>query len=485
MKRWLVSLSWPFLIIFFLLLSAVGGKNWGFSFFFFLTFLYLNLFIGVFSLSFFGRERKSFAFSLVSFLSGLAGGLAFPLFYFRQSVYIPPQSDLLFFLLLVPIFTLFFIPIFKKLSIFPNKSLEDENTPFFSSFSLLILSYFLGLISAVAVLSSLERPSSFAPLVRFVHLEVFPLISSVLWSFSLTCFIACGEGRKGREVSLSWLVGLGIGGLVFSFFWHITSQGFKFFFSKSFLFLPFLLSLILICLYFLLRFSLLEKEFFFSRFYFAYFAPLLMVLVFAPLERLKSSFLFSPLVLEGLVGGGFLFLAGFFLILIKEGLKVSPRLAMVGLATVLTLFSLIVLFLPYYSYQVSGRPGSGINFSENWTSPGYEFVVPWVFFLAGLSGFLAARVGKIDLLKVFLSFLSLSFSVPLLHKTRLFNWFNFLPPEVSEALGTEYLNWGEKPVYSFYFYFAFYIITLLAFVSLVYLGVESRRDKRKEGSDEF
>ncbi len=479
MLKFLTFIAFSVLFLFYFLLVTVTGERLSYPLSFFWIFVFLFLFFLYFFFKNIKAKERKVKLDISPFVAGLLGGLSLPLFYFRQSVYIPPQSDLLFLLLLVPFFTLLLTIGFSKiLSLkFKNQFQLETKTDSFSYIPLL-LAYLFGLFSAVSVLSNLERPSSFAPLVRFLNLEIFPLVSSILLSLSMSYFILRSR-FFGVELKtdFNWPLGFVFGGFLFSFLW-LANQGEGFVIELSSFHLPLILSITLAVFFRFLKAWRYNLKEFFLKLHFIYFSPFLMVLIFSPLERLKETFLFSPLVLKGIAGGAALFLVSLVVSTIKLSKFPQDRFGLILFGLTLAIFSLLILTTPYFFYEVSGRPGSAISFSKSWTSPGYEFVVPWCFFLTSFLLLFLARSEKIGLLKGSCCLICLSIFLPWLARTRLWNWFAFLPPEVSDAIGTEYINWQEKISLSFYYHLSSYIIILAAMIALVYFFVEFYSEKR-------
>lgn len=481
MQKFLTFLFLPLLTLFYLLLAMVMGKKHSYPLSFFLVFVFLFLFFIYFFFLKLKEKESKLKMDFFSLLAGFLGGFSLPLFYFRQGSYIPPQSDLIFLFLLMPFFTFILVFFFDKIrSLQLKKETQSKANILDFSYTPLWLAHLFGFFSAVSVLSNLERPSSFAPLVRFFNLEVFPLVSSVLLAFSLACFVLKARFfNEGFTDDFNWLLGFVSSGFLFSFFW-LMSSGSRLVIEISLLPLPLVISAMLAIFFGFLKAWRSEFKNFLSKLHFVYFSPLLMVMIFAPLERLKETFLFSPLVLKGVAGGAGLFLISLVVGTLKLPALPRGRFGLILPGMVLAIFSLIVLASPYCQYSVSGRPGSAINFSKSWISPGYEFVVPWLFLLTAFLLLYASRLGKIDLLKSFVCLICLSIFSSWLARSRLWNWFSFLPPEVSEAVGTEYLNWQEKLLAGFYYRFSLFIIVLAAAAGLVYFFVESFKEKRKE-----
>lgn len=481
MLRFLAFLLWPFLLLSYFLLATVSGGKHSYAFSFFWVFIFLFIFL---FFSFFRKlkaKEGKLGLSIFSLFAGLLGGVSLPFFYFRQGAYIPPQSDLLFLLLLVPFFTFAFTFSFNQFltSRFKNPPQPEAKTAGFSHLTLW-LAHFYGLFSALSVLSNLERPSSFAPLIRFFSLEIFPLTSSVLLSISLTCFVLSSKFSSDKfKADFNWSFGFVLGGFLFSFFWTIN-QGKSLVIEVSSVPQPLILSVIMAVFFVFFKGWQNDLQDFFLKLHFIYSSPLLMVLIFVPLERTKETFLFSPLVLKGVVGGAGLFLVSLIVSHIKSTKSSRGRFGLIFTGMTILIFALIILASPYCLYNVSGRPGSAISFSKSWTSSGYEFVVPWLFFLTAFLIICLARSVKADLLKGFSCIVCLSIFLPWLARTRLWNWFAFLPPEVSEAIGTEYISWQEKLLSGFYYYLSFYIIIFTAVVVLAYFFVEFYLEKGDE-----
>ncbi len=469
MLRFLSFLLWPLLLLSHFLLATVSGEKHSYAVSFFWVFIFLFIFL---LFSFFQKlkaKEGKLGLSIFPLFAGLLGGVSLPLFYFRQSTYLPPQSDLLFLLLLVPFFTFVFTSSFNKFFSlrFKNPPQPETKTGGFS-YSTLWLAHFFGLFSTVSVLSNLERPSSFAPLIRFFGLEIFPLASSMLLSISLTCFVLNSKFSGDKfKADFSWPFGFVLGGFLFSFLW-IIKQGKSLAIELSSFSQPLILSVVMAVFFVFLKVWRNDLQEFFLKLHFIYFSPLLMVLIFVPLERMKETFLFSPLVIKGVAGGAGLFLVSLIVSHIKLTKLSRGRFGLIFPGMTMLIFALIILASPYCLYNVSGRPGSAISFSKSWTSSGYEFVVPWLFLLTAFLILYLARSAKADLLKGFACLVCLSIFLSWLARTRLWNWFAFLPPEVSEAIGTEYIRWQEKLLSGFYYHLSFFIIIFTALVVLAY-----------------
>lgn len=481
MLRFLTFFLWPFLLLFYFLLSTLSGKRHFYPFSFFWIFVFLFAFF-LSSLLLKSKKREAkLKLNFFSLAAGLLGGVSLPLFYFRQGAYIPPQSDLLFLLLLVPPFTFILTFSFNKfLSLRFKNQLQPKTGATDFSYISLLLAHLFGLFSAISVLSNLERPSSFAPLVKFFNLEIFPLASSGLLAISLSYLVLSSKFlKKELKVDFNWLFGFVLGGFFFSLFWLISCNQ-SFLAELSSFSLPLIISFVLVVFFRFLKAWRFDLKDFFLKLHFIYFSPLLMVLIFVPLERLKETFLFSPLVIKGVVGGAALFFLSLIASTIEPHGFSRCRFGLIFSGMAMFILALIVLASPYCLYNVSGRPGSAINFSKSWASPGYEFIVPWLFLLTALFLLCLARSKKADLLKGFFFLVCSSIFLPWLARTRLWNWFAFLPPEVSEAVGTEYLNWQEKLLSGFYYHLSFNIIILAAFVALTYFWLEFFKGKRRK-----
>ncbi len=402
-------------------------------------------------------KKKESVFS--SLLLGLIGGLFFPLVFYHQYSYAPPLSNLIFFISTVPFWTFLFAFLGKILFLKGFGESFKERDLFWRG-----LAVFFGLIGIVMILSNLEKPSSFAPLVRYLNWEWLSLLAAILFGFFVW------RVSKLKENSLLLIVGFLSSGFIISILFSLNRGSFNFLFLFSF---PSLLTGLTLFFFLLIYLNLLGKEEALSASYFFFFlSPLLVLMSF--LERLKSTFLPNPIVFKPFYGGLALLIVGFYLVHQGKFHQGNFKAILFFLGFLVLFFSFVIGFLPAREYHLYGKLESGKPYQASWRSIGFEFIPIYLLILAGILiiGFSFAHPKEI--FKGFLVFFSLGISLYLSGNTRLYNWFSFLPLEVSHSFGTEYVYLSEKGVENPYFLGILGLIGLSILTSLVYIAKEPR-----------
>lgn len=394
--------------------------------------------------------------------------LFFPLFLYHQHSYAPTVSNIFFYPALIPVSV--------ALILFLKGLYERKRVILLWS---QLISAFLVLAGAVAVLSNLERPSSFYPLSRFFAWEVSPLISCLVMSFYILLYQK--KRTEDKMAVFKTLPPMLFSGFIVSFIFALV-KGSKVSISSLLSISAVFAGLLMVVFFYALLSFLAQSAPFQSSLIFGVLPFLLPIASF--LERLKPTFRPSPLVVLPLLGGYFLFISS--LILLKKGVSsnASLRWGCFILSIILLALGTLTAASPFMEYRIFAQLEGGGAYRHSWVANGYEFLAAFLLVIGGGLLFLPAFGGRKDLLHTLVLFPVLLSTLFLSGKTRLFNWFSFLPSEVSNAFGTEYVVLSEKLINEFYLKIAAILMVVAWLTLIVYLLVEFFKGRKEAVADD-
>lgn len=371
-------------------------------------------------------------------------GLAAPaiLEVWRRYSYGPPFSDVIFLLVLTPVFVI--VPGLIRAS--------------FKS-AIKACGIGVGVIGLIVLLASWERPSTFSPLSRYAAIE-WPLLAAAFFQSGIIWFGARSLKKRGViETSMGSLAYAGLFTMVFATFFGIKE------FTAAIDQLSLTLASIgtvgtalpLMLMLWLLRDFGRDS---------AVSAWLLVppALTFISMFEWVSGFSGSNPLVQGSAQAGIILIFAAFLFIWMVGRMPDPNSLRRVTTTLLRKITTAVLLLVVLSTiialvgaaaqgYVSGRLSDGAPYQQSWTIGSFETVGGWMLLAIALLSFISGAMlvlNKISLRQIMplslLSFL-LWWSYTKAGAILIINWFDWMPMEVMTMVGTPDVTLTITPIF--------------------------------------